>query len=145
MTLGRILPVPTPGRPIVILSAGMGAGHHGVSRELGARLEARSWPSVVLDVLDELPLHLGRLLPPLYLAMLRRAPSAYEGICTGWFSTDVVGIHRRLAGNWSELGHGADTDQFRRCRRLQGTATGLAGRRAVTGPAGRRAATGSGR
>jgi len=92
MTLERIVPVPTPGRPIVILSAGMGAGHHGVSRELAVRLEARGWPSVVLDVLDELPLHLGRLLPPLYLAMLRSAPSTYKGICRGWFSTDVGGV-----------------------------------------------------
>jgi len=92
MTLGRIVPVPTAGRPIVILSAGMGAGHHGVSRELADRLEARGWSSVVLDVLDELPLHLGHLLPPLYLTMLRRAPWAYERICRGWFSTDDGGI-----------------------------------------------------
>ncbi len=92
MTLGRVALVPHPGRPIVILSAGMGAGHHGVSKELAARLEGRGRASVVLDVLDELPLRLGHALPPLYLAMLRRAPSAYEGICRAWFSTDAGGV-----------------------------------------------------
>lgn len=89
---GRPSSFPLAPRPIVILSASMGAGHHGVSRELANRLEARGCPSVVLDVLDELPLRLGHLLPPLYLAMLRRAPCAYEGICRGWFSTDAGGI-----------------------------------------------------
>lgn len=57
--------------------------------------------------------------------------------------------HGRANGEWMAAsgltGHGADTDRCRRCRRLQGTATGSAGRRAVTGPADRRAATGSGR
>ena len=72
-------------RPVLILTAGMGAGHNGVASELQRRLEAAGQRVDVIDVLDVLPLWLGRLVKGFYSAMIRYAPWLYDLIYRFWF------------------------------------------------------------
>ncbi|WP_285558346.1 hypothetical protein [Actinoplanes regularis] len=51
-----------PSRPMVIFSAGIGAGHDGVARELARRLTERGVASIRHDFLDMLPADLGQRL-----------------------------------------------------------------------------------
>lgn len=67
-----------PRRPLLILSASMGAGHNGVALELARRLRAEGTDAEVIDILELLPLRLGSLLRRSYAAMLRTAPWLYE-------------------------------------------------------------------
>jgi UDP-N-acetylglucosamine:LPS N-acetylglucosamine transferase len=67
---------PVGGR-IVIVSAGVGAGHDGPADELGRRLHARGWWVDRPDGLRILPGRLGPGLRRLYLSGLRRTPSLW--------------------------------------------------------------------
>lgn len=62
---------------LLILSAGMGAGHDAVAKELARRLIAAGHQAEIVDVLDLLPLGLGRCLRRWYEWMMRSAPWAY--------------------------------------------------------------------
>lgn len=72
-------------RRLLILSAGMGAGHDAVAAELARRLTALGADVRVVDVLHLLPLRLGRLLRGSYHWMIRRAPWLYEVIYRVFF------------------------------------------------------------
>lgn len=73
----------------LVLTAGMGAGHDQVAGELAERIRARGGQVLVVDLLDILPVGLGRRLRSGYAGMLRGAPWLYEGIfwvffCDHW-------------------------------------------------------------
>lgn len=67
-------------RRVLILTAGMGAGHDQVAGQLAARLGADGVETEMLDVLDLLPLRLGAALRGWYGLMMRSMPWLYEGI-----------------------------------------------------------------
>lgn len=73
--------------PLLILSAGMGAGHDRVAGELARRLAAVSVDSHVIDVLDLLPFRSGRLLRRWYAWTMRHTPWLYAGIYRVFFSS----------------------------------------------------------
>ncbi|MDA0637486.1 glycosyltransferase [Nonomuraea sp. MCN248] len=73
------------GRRLLIISAGMGAGHDAVAAELARRLARLGADVQVVDVLHLLPLRLGRLLRGSYHWMIRRAPWLYEVIYRVFF------------------------------------------------------------
>ncbi|MCO6009774.1 hypothetical protein NE236_32865 [Actinoallomurus purpureus] len=79
---------------LLILSAGMGAGHDAVAVELARRLAAAGHDAEVVDVLELLPLSLGRALRRSYGWMMRRAPWAYALIYRVFF---VPGGDRPMA------------------------------------------------
>ena len=72
-----------PGR-VVILTAGMGAGHDQVALELRRRLSERGIDGDVLDVWELLPLGIGRLITGFYKAVVRHVPWLYEAIYAIW-------------------------------------------------------------
>jgi UDP-N-acetylglucosamine:LPS N-acetylglucosamine transferase len=72
-------PVPTNGR-IVIISAGVGAGHDGPADELGRRLKARGWWVDRPDGLRIPPARLGPALRDLYVSGVRRTPRLWGGL-----------------------------------------------------------------
>ncbi len=63
----------------------MGAGHDAVAAELARRMEIQKVETSVLDVLDLVPLKLGRGLRRMYSGMVRSAPWLYEGIYRAFF------------------------------------------------------------
>lgn len=69
---------------VVLLTAGMGAGHDQVALELKRRLNGRNIHCDVLDVWDLLPWRLGRLITVFYKAIIGYAPWVYEGIYAIW-------------------------------------------------------------
>lgn len=73
------------GKRLLILTAGMGAGHDAVAAELARRMEIQKVETSVLDVLDLVPLKLGRGLRRMYSGMVRSAPWLYEGIYRAFF------------------------------------------------------------
>ncbi|WP_063759871.1 MGDG synthase family glycosyltransferase [Streptomyces sclerotialus] len=73
------------GGRFVILSAGMGAGHHAVAGELAHRLTGRGHRVATLDVLDLLPAGAGAALRGFYAATIRHAPALYEAIYRAYF------------------------------------------------------------
>lgn len=79
-------PVPRPLMPgrVVILTAGMGAGHDQVALELQRRLAARGITGDVLDVWELLPLRIGRLITGFYKGVVRHLPWLYEAIYAIW-------------------------------------------------------------
>jgi UDP-N-acetylglucosamine:LPS N-acetylglucosamine transferase len=77
-----------PTRPLLILSASMGAGHDGAAAELARRLSADGVDAEVVDVLELLPLRLGRALRWSYRAMIRHAPWLYAAIYRIFFVPD---------------------------------------------------------
>lgn len=68
------------GQRLLILTAGMGAGHNQVARELARRWQAAGEQTRVVDLLSVLPWRTGRLLRGGYGSMLERAPWLYDGI-----------------------------------------------------------------
>ncbi|MFF3559320.1 glycosyltransferase [Streptomyces sp. NPDC002574] len=85
--------VPAPGRPappgrVVIISAGMGAGHDGAAAELARRITLSGTAVDRYDLLDLLPARLGRALGAGYHRLLVHAPWAYQRI---YSSTEQAG------------------------------------------------------
>ncbi|MGW1802623.1 glycosyltransferase [Streptomyces sp. NPDC001984] len=73
-------PRTTPADRVVIVSAGIGAGHDGAARELERRLVADGIAVDRYDLLDLLPAGLGRTVRDGYHRMLVRAPWIYQRI-----------------------------------------------------------------
>ena len=73
------------GKRLLILTAGMGAGHDAVAGELARRMAALDVETSVIDVLELVPLRLGRGLRRAYEAMVRSAPWTYAGIYRAFF------------------------------------------------------------
>ncbi|MEU9829919.1 hypothetical protein AB0D67_00130 [Streptosporangium sp. NPDC048047] len=73
-------------RTVLILSAGMGAGHDAVAAELARRLEAGGVAAEVADVLELLPLRLGEGMRRWYGWMMRSAPWMYALIYRVFFA-----------------------------------------------------------
>jgi UDP-N-acetylglucosamine:LPS N-acetylglucosamine transferase len=71
---------------VLIVSAGIGAGHDHIAAELERRLEAAGHEAAVVDFLDALPISLGRLLVSSYRQMLHHRPGIYEHIYRQWFA-----------------------------------------------------------
>ncbi|WP_238009441.1 glycosyltransferase [Dactylosporangium sp. AC04546] len=67
-------------RRVVVISASVGAGHDGTTRELAARLRDRGFEVDCLDVTDVFPWRLGRLLRGTYHGLLLRLPWIYDGL-----------------------------------------------------------------
>jgi processive 1,2-diacylglycerol beta-glucosyltransferase len=65
---------------IMVFSAGVGAGHDGVARELARRLRERGFLVDCLDVLDVLGDRLRRALSDDYRSLLGSAPWIYDGL-----------------------------------------------------------------
>ncbi|MFE2585112.1 galactosyldiacylglycerol synthase [Streptomyces sp. NPDC059378] len=80
---------------VLLVSAGMGAGHDSVAAELARRVRAEGKQAYVVDVLALLPCGLGAALRGFYGACVRGAPWAYEGIYELFFR---LGAGRRPAG-----------------------------------------------
>lgn len=73
---------------VLILDAGMGAGHRAVAGELAARLRGRGCRVRCLDVLDLLPPGVGGALRGFYRTAVRRAPWVYDGIYAAFFRSE---------------------------------------------------------
>ena len=61
-----------------MISAQMGQGHLGASKEIAARVVRRGHEATVVDFLDAFPLQAGRAWRGFYLLQLRRFPESYE-------------------------------------------------------------------
>lgn len=77
-----------PTKSLLILSAGMGAGHDGVALELARRLSADGVDATVVDVLELMPLRLGSALRWWYRETMRAAPWLYGAIYRIFFVAD---------------------------------------------------------
>ncbi|MCO5967556.1 MGDG synthase family glycosyltransferase [Actinoallomurus soli] len=146
---------PGTGLRVLVLSAGMGAGHDAVAVELAARLAAAGHDADVADVLDLLPLGLGRVLRAWYGWMMRRAPWSYALIYRVFFSPGrrsraapadhrarATSADRRIPAVAAEHGPRA-ASAGRRTRAVAAehwARAASAGRRALTASAGRRPA-----
>lgn len=72
---------PDDGPPrIVVLSGGIGAGHHGASEELARRLRRQGFVVDCADVLRAMPRGSGRLICGVYRRMLGVAPWSYQAL-----------------------------------------------------------------
>ncbi|MFB7915679.1 galactosyldiacylglycerol synthase [Streptomyces sp. NPDC056061] len=69
----------------LVLSAGMGSGHHAVAAELTRRLEAGGGRTTTVDVLDLLPAGVGSGLRAFYRTVIRRLPAVYAGLYAAFF------------------------------------------------------------
>jgi UDP-N-acetylglucosamine:LPS N-acetylglucosamine transferase len=92
---------PAPGLPanarIVVLSAGVGAGHDGPADELGRRLHRLGWWVDRRDGLAIPPAHLGAALRGLYLAAIRHTPALWGPVLrSSAGGVGARGIHRAL-------------------------------------------------
>src|SRR3954447_5371961 len=65
-------------RKVLVISAAMGAGHAGASRELARRITERGHSAVVVDFLDAFPARAGLAWRGFYLLQLRRFPESYD-------------------------------------------------------------------
>jgi UDP-N-acetylglucosamine:LPS N-acetylglucosamine transferase len=92
-------------RPIVVISAGIGAGHDGAARELTRRLGLHGFPVVRHDFLQLLPAGLGRALRGTYAQQLRTAPETW-----GWLLRAVAG--RRMSAGAAALSTGVAADRM---------------------------------
>jgi UDP-N-acetylglucosamine:LPS N-acetylglucosamine transferase len=72
-------------RRLLILTAGMGAGHDEVAAELARRLASDGAKVEIIDVLRLLPFGLGRLLRRGYHCVISRAPWLYQVIYRVFF------------------------------------------------------------
>lgn len=98
---------------IVIVSAGLGAGHDGAAQEIARRLRACGHHVTCHDFLDLLPLRLGRWLRSAYRRQLDVAPGSWEWLLT------ALARRRALAAITVWLAAGA----CRALRRVVGPAT----------------------
>lgn len=73
---------------VLILDAGMGAGHAAVAEELAGRLRERGHEVRRVDVLDLLPSGVGAALRGFYRTAVRRAPWLYDGIYAAFFRSE---------------------------------------------------------
>ncbi len=73
---------------VLILDAGMGAGHTAVANELAERLSKRGHGVRRADVLDLLPSGVGVALRGFYRTAVRRAPWLYDGIYAAFFRSE---------------------------------------------------------
>ena len=73
--------------PVLILSAGMGAGHDRVALELASRLSGLGVDSHLLDVLRLLPFRLGPGLRNSYVWTMRHSPVLYAGVYRVFFTS----------------------------------------------------------
>ncbi len=118
-----------PGR-VVILTAGMGAGHDQVARELQRRLADRDVGCDVLDVWELLPFGLGNLITGFYKAVVRHLPWLYEGIYAVWLrpsdhpgrrASPVIRLAGRRLRRWSAVHHpDAAVSTFHLCSQVLG-------------------------
>ncbi len=69
---------------VVILTAGMGAGHDQVGAELSRRLSERGVESDLIDIWELLPYGIGRLITLFYKGVIRRLPWVYEIVYSIW-------------------------------------------------------------
>lgn len=69
-----------PAGRVVIISAGVGAGHDGAAAQLAVRLTGQGWTVERYDLLDLLPLGLGAVIKGTYHRMLMWAPWAYQRV-----------------------------------------------------------------
>ena len=98
-----MIPGPAATGPVVILTAGMGAGHDRVAQELQRRLARRGIGTETLDIWDILPWRLGGLITGFYRTVIHRAPWVYQGIYAIWLAPGGRSARRaspliRLAG-----------------------------------------------
>lgn len=68
------------GLSYLVVSAGMGAGHHGVAYEIERRVTAAGDRAEVVDLLEVLPARLGHAARAQYRFMLEYLPAGYERI-----------------------------------------------------------------
>jgi UDP-N-acetylglucosamine:LPS N-acetylglucosamine transferase len=73
--------------PVLILTAGMGAGHDRVALELASRLSVIGVGADVLDVLRILPFRLGPGMRNSYVWTMRHSPALYAGIYRVFFTS----------------------------------------------------------
>lgn len=73
---------------VLILDAGMGAGHTAVANELAERLSRRGHEARRADVLDLLPPGVGAALRGFYRTAVRRIPWLYDGIYAAFFRSE---------------------------------------------------------
>ncbi|QKG21754.1 diacylglycerol glucosyltransferase [Actinomadura verrucosospora] len=73
------------GKRLLILTAGMGAGHDAVAGELERRVAPHGVEVTVVDVLDLVPLRLGRALRRAYAGAIRSAPWLYAAVYRAFF------------------------------------------------------------
>lgn len=78
--------------PALILSAGMGAGHDRVAHELAARLAVSGVECEVVDLLELLPLGLGRALRRSYAWTVRHAPALYGATYRIFFTSPGASV-----------------------------------------------------
>lgn len=89
---------PEPEDSVVIISAGVGAGHDGAAFELRARLADVGYRVSVVDFLDLLPGAVGRLLRSTYRVQLRAAPRTWEWLLAATANeSGLAAVAARLA------------------------------------------------
>lgn len=89
---------------VVIVSAGVGAGHHGYTRELARRLSVRGFAVDEYDFMDLLPGPTGNKSVRLYNRTLNYAPWIYAGLFqVGTWSTTAAVTRALLAPARSRL------------------------------------------
>jgi len=71
---------PEPADSVVIISAGVGAGHDGAALQIRARLAGLGYRVSIVDFLDLLPGAVGRLLRSTYRVQLRAMPRTWEWV-----------------------------------------------------------------
>lgn len=97
---------------VVILTAGMGAGHDRVAVELQRRLLRRGIPAETLDIWTLLPWRLGSVITGFYRAVIHRAPWLYQAIYAIWLApggesarraSPLIRLAGRHLGRWMEI------------------------------------------
>jgi len=86
-----------PGR-VVIVSAGVGAGHHGFTAELARRLDKRGFAVDALDFMELLPGPSGAASVRLYNRTLHHAPWVYAGLFQVGTWSATAAVTRTLLG-----------------------------------------------
>lgn len=86
--------------PVLILTAGMGAGHDRVAAEVAHRIDSSGVDVLTADIWDLLPLGLGRLISGFYRLMIRHLPWLYEAIYRIWLRPPDSGAGRMSPLTW---------------------------------------------